>query len=204
MIEICDLKIVYDNKVLFEHFSESIASGAKVVITGASGTGKSTLLGCIAGFIRPYSGEVKIKDTPLTEKTVAALRTQMAWVPQEFTLPYANVREMVGAIFHLKVNKAKTPTKEQVTTVFLKLGLLPEIYEKKSTEISGGQRQRVMLAIALLLDKEILLLDEPTSALDAVSVGLVADCLRGMKDKTIVSVSHDDRFISCFDKVIKL
>lgn len=203
MIEFKDLKFVFDGKILFRHFSEIIHTGEKIVIAGPSGCGKSTLLSCIAGFVVPDQGQVIVDGMPVDEYNLPAIRNSLAWVPQEFALPYQSVREMINAIFHLKANRAKMPDKQKVLDVFRQLGLSEELYDKRLVEISGGQRQRVMLTIAVLLDKKIILLDEPTSALDAAAVDEVIVFFKKMKDKTIVAVSHDPRFIDAFDRVIR-
>ena len=84
------------------------------------------------------------------------------------------------------------------------MGLEQEIYTKHLVEISGGQRQRVMIAIAVLLDKPLLLLDEPTSALDSDSIEKLIVFLKSYKSMTMVAVSHDERFIRAFDRSIKI
>lgn len=204
MILFQDLSFIYDGKILFEHFSEVIQTGEKVVIGGASGSGKSTLLSCVAGFVSPGQGCVQVDDLLVDEHHLAVIREKLAWVPQEFSLPYQGVDEMVATIFHLKTNRKKMPSEQQILSAFAALGLSPEMYRKRLAEISGGQRQRVMLAIAGLLDKEILLLDEPTSALDPAAVDNVVHFLKEMKGKTVLAVSHDAKFINAFDRVIRL
>lgn len=204
MIEFENLGFVYDGKVLFEHFSDTIQNGEKVVISGASGTGKSTLLSSIAGFVLPEEGVIRVDGLSVEGKNLSAIRSKLAWVPQEFALPYQDAGELIDTLFHLKINREQVPDRDQVLSVFAELGLPEEIYRKKMIEISGGQRQRVMIAVAALLNKGIILLDEPTSALDAGSVDGVIRYLKGMKDKTLVAVSHDRAFTEAFDRVIKL
>lgn len=204
MIEFKDLSFIYDGKTLFEHFSEVVKTGEKVVIAGASGSGKSTLLNCVAGFVVPDSGSVSVDGLLVDERNHTTIRERLAWVPQEFSLPYQWVNEMMDVIFQLKNNRKKMPSEERVLAAFNALGLSPEIYRKRLVEISGGQRQRVMIAIAVLLDKEIFLLDEPTSALDPESVDEVIRFLKGLDGKTVLAVSHDARFINAFDRVIRL
>lgn len=204
MISFKDITFIYDGKPLMTHFSEVIRSGEKVVLYGASGTGKSTLLGSIAGLVQPDEGEIRVNGHLLTGDTIADIRRLTAWVPQEFTLPYDYVEEWIFAPFRLRQNRNKMPSVQTVLDTFELLGLEQEAYAKRLIEISGGQRQRVMIAIAVLLDKPILLLDEPTSALDPDSIGKLIAFLKSCKDMTMVAVSHDDRFIHAFDRRIKI
>ena len=112
------------------------------------------------------------------------------------------VEELIAAPFRLKINQPSRPTRETILNHFARLGLEPELYEKRSIEISGGQRQRIMLMITALLNKKIVLLDEPTSALDPDSISLIIDYIHAMRETTVVMVSHDTRFIEAFDRKI--
>lgn len=204
MISFKDITFIYDGRPLMSHFSETIHAGEKVVICGASGTGKSTLLNSIAGLVRPDNGEVWVNGQLLTGDTITEIRRLTAWVPQEFTLPYDRVEEWIFAPFRLRQNRNKAPSVHMVLDIFEFLGLEQEVYAKRLIEISGGQRQRVMIAIAVLLNKSILLLDEPTSALDPDAIEKLIAFLRSCKNMTMLAVSHDDRFIHAFDRYIKI
>lgn len=204
MVVFKDITFIYDGKPLMTHFSETILSGEKVVIYGASGTGKSTLLNSIVGLVHPDEGGIWVGGKLLSSDTIIDIRRQTAWVSQEFTLPYEYVKECVLAPFKLRQNRNKMPSEKEVVNTFKSLGLEPEIYAKRLIDISGGQRQRIMIAIAVLLDKPLLLLDEPTSALDADSIEKLITFLKSYKDMTLIAVSHDERFIRAFDRSIKI
>lgn len=204
MVLFKDVTFIYNGKPLMTHFSDVVSSGEKVVVYGASGTGKSTLLSSIAGLVQPDEGEIWVGGQLLAGATVSDIRRLTAWVPQEFTLPYDSVKECVFALFRLWQNRNKIPAEQTVLDTFRLLGLEQEIYTKRLVEISGGQRQRVMIAIAVLLDKPLLLLDEPTSALDPDSIEKLIAFLKSYKSMTMVAVSHDERFIRAFDRSIKI
>ena len=200
MIEFDNTTFIYDNKPLMQHFSCCIERGEKVVLYGPSGHGKSTLLASIAGFVLPDEGTIRIDGKTLDPTTIQQTRKQMAWLPQEFTLPFDTVEELIDAPFNLRANQAAKPSVGTILEQFERLGLEPELYRKRTIEISGGQRQRIMLMIAALLRKKIVLLDEPTSALDPDSINLVVDYIRELSEATVVIVSHDQRFIEAFDR----
>lgn len=202
MIEFDNLTFIYDNKPLMQHFTCCIARGEKAVLYGPSGHGKSTLLASVPGFVRPDEGTIRIDGRTLDASTVQQVRRRIAWLPQEFTLPYDTVKELIEAPFRLRINQAQMPSRETVLHHFELLSLEPELYDKRSIEISGGQRQRIMILMAALLHKEIVLLDEPTSALDPDSIARVIDYIHGWHEATVLMVSHDDRFINAFDRKI--
>ena len=210
MIEFDNITFIYDNKPLMQHFSCCISSGEKVVLYGPSGHGKSTLLASVAGFVLPDEGSIRIngkildgsENMQVGEGLDLLVRRITAWLPQEFTLPFETVEELIAAPFRLKINQPSRPTRETILNHFARLGLEPELYEKRSIEISGGQRQRIMLMITALLNKKIVLLDEPTSALDPDSISLIIDYIHAMRETTVVMVSHDTRFIEAFDRKI--
>ena len=202
MIEFDNLTFIYDNKPLMQHFTCCIARGEKAVLYGPSGHGKSTLLASVPGFVRPDEGTIRIDGRTLDASTVQQVRRRIAWLPQEFTLPYDTVKELIEAPFRLRINQAQMPSRETVLHHFELLSLEPELYDKRSIEISGGQRQRIMILITALLHKEIVLLDEPTSALDPDSIARVIDYIHGWHKATVLMVSHDDRFINAFDRKI--
>ena len=202
MIEFDNLTFIYDNKPLMQHFTCCIARGEKAVLYGPSGHGKSTLLASVPGFVRPDEGTIRIDGRTLDASTVQQVRRRIAWLPQEFTLPYDTVKELIEAPFRLRINQAQMPSRETVLHHLELLGLEPELYDKRSIEISGGQRQRIMILITALLHKEIVLLDEPTSALDPDSIARVVDYIHGWHEATVLMVSHDDRFINAFDRKI--
>lgn len=204
MIEFKNLYIEYDNKPLFTDFSLKIDAGDKVVLYGASGAGKTTLLNCVLGFACPQAGEVIVDGEILSEATVENIRRKIAWLPQEFTLPYASVKEMTESIFKLKGNRHLKFTRERFLEEFCRLGLTDDLFDKRLSDLSGGQRQRVMMAVAALLDKTIILIDEPTSALDSVSTQKVISYIKQMEGKTVLAVSHHHRFVESFDRSIKI
>ncbi|MFR1234793.1 MAG: ATP-binding cassette domain-containing protein [Barnesiella sp.] len=204
MITFDDVTFIYDGKPLIEHFSYSVKKGEKAVLFGPSGQGKSTLLTSIAGFIRPSSGTIKVMGYPVVPLHINEIRKNIAWLPQEFYLPFETVKEMIESPFRLRSNRNNLPAKSVLMEYFDSLALEHNVYTKRPSEISGGQRQRVMLIITALLKKKIVLLDEPTSALDHESVDRTVNFINDKMNATVVMVSHDSRFIESFGQKIKI
>ena len=200
MIQFNNTYFEYDEKPLISGFSVNIARGEKVVIYGPSGSGKSTLVHAILGFVQATQGEIMVNNLPLSPDTITEIRQLTSWLPQDISLPYNTVRDMVLAPFEFKANHSRKPSDQEILAEFDKLGLEHNLLEKGITEISGGQKQRILLLTTVLLRKPILLLDEPTSALDAQSVDLVINYLKSLTDTTIIAISHDQKLINSLDR----
>ena len=200
MIQFNNTYFEYDEKPLISGFSVNIARGEKVVIYGPSGSGKSTLVHAILGFVQAEQGEIIVNNLPISPDSINEIRQLTSWLPQDISLPYNSVRDMILAPFEFKANHSRKPSDQEILAEFDKLKLEHNLLEKGITEISGGQKQRILLLTTVLLRKPILLLDEPTSALDAQSVDLVINYLKSLTDTTIIAISHDEKFINAFDR----
>ena len=200
MIQFNNTYFIYDEKPLISGFSVNIARGEKVVIYGPSGSGKSTLVHAILGFVQTEQGEITVNNLPISPDSINEIRQLTSWLPQDISLPYNSVRDMILAPFEFKANHSRKPSDQEILAEFDKLKLEHNLLEKDITEISGGQKQRILLLTTVLLRKPILLLDEPTSALDAQSVDLVINYLKSLTDTTIIAISHDEKFINAFDR----
>lgn len=205
MLEIENACIRFGDEVLFTDLNLKVRSGELVGISGDSGKGKTSLLRAIMGFVPLEKGNIIVDHIPLSIKTVYTIRRKIAWMPQEVALPAEWVKDMIKIPFELKANQDICFSKDCLMHYFEKLGLEPELYEKRVNEISGGQKQRIMLAVSALLSRPLLLVDEPTSALDATSCEKV---LRFFHQLTatgtcILAVSHDKNFIEgCNRKIL--
>lgn len=206
MIDIENITIRFGHLTLFRGLDLQVRRGESVCICGGSGSGKTSLLKAILGFVPLSEGLIRVDGTVLTPKTADPIRRKIAWIPQELSLPSEWVSEMVRVPFELKANREAGFSRERLMEHFLPLGLEEELYDKRVREVSGGQRQRIMLAVTALLGKPLLIVDEPTSALDPESCLRVIRFFRSLCDKgmTILSVSHDKQFAAGCDKVFTL
>lgn len=170
----------YGDRLLFTELSYRFPDRGIVAITGASGTGKTTLLRMIAGLDNAYQGEIRGRG-----------RLSVAF--QEYRLfPSVSAVDNVA----LGLPDAREAAGELLGT----LGFTPEDCQKRPRALSGGMQQRVALARALLHPAELLLLDEATKEMDAALVGVVHRLIREAAERQLVLlVTHRAEDITALD-----
>ena len=187
-------------------FSLTIEPGETVAIVGPSGAGKSTLFQLAERFYDPQTGAVKLDGVPLTAVDPAAIRRNMALVPQEGILFAASARDNLRYGNWDASDEAIWQAAEAANAADF-LRELPEGLDtqlgERGARLSGGQRQRMAIARALLRDAPILLLDEATSALDAESERLVQQALdRLMASRTTLVIAHRLATVRGADRIV--
>lgn len=202
MISFNNCSFIYKDKLLINNLSFNINRGDKFVLYGPSGSGKSTIINAILGFERPNNGDIIVDGRQCNNDNFAYIRSITSYLPQDISLPYTTVKELIYSPFEFKINKHNTPTNQEIFYYFKKLGLNENLLNANINEISGGEKQRILLATTILLKKPILLLDEPTSALDAKSILMTIDTLKSLSETTMLAISHDEMFTNSFDNKI--
>ncbi len=175
-------------------FSLAVRTGETVAVVGPSGAGKSTLFQLAERFYDPAAGRVLLDGVDLREADPAAVRAQIAMVPQDTVIFGASARDNLR-YGHWEASDDELWAAAEAANAADFLRALPEGLDTNLGEggarLSGGQRQRVTIARALLRDAPILLLDEATSALDAESERLVQQALeRLMEHRTTLVIAH--------------
>ncbi len=197
MIEIRHVNQIFGKRQILKDANLSIARGETMVILGASGSGKSTILKLIIGLFKPTSGEVMVagKDmTKLTEAEITAERRHMGMVFQYSALfDSMNVKENVafGLRMHTKLSEEAI---DRVVKEKLHLVGLDGTEDLMPANLSGGMKKRVSLARAIALEPEIILYDEPTAGLDpirATDISLLIKNTQKALHATSVVVTHD-------------
>jgi UDP-glucose/iron transport system ATP-binding protein len=164
--------------------SLTIPSGSTAVV-GPSGAGKSTLLRLLNRLADPDEGIVRFHDTDVRELDPLELRRRVGLVPQLPAPVPGTVADNV--CFGPRLHGEQVDPERPLTLA----GLDPSFAERDASRLSVGEQQRVMLARALALEPEVLLLDEPTASLDAAATGAVEDALRNLHGVSLVLVTHD-------------
>lgn len=185
----------YNHLLALENITLSIPKKEFLVLVGANGSGKSTILKIIAGLLEPANGTVSIAG-----ESVSKARTQgkIGYVPQNYNKNILDFPAVVAEIVKLGFVSDNRLTDEAKKVKILEelsetFGLAA-IWKRRLSELSGGQQQQVMLARALAGEPEILLLDEPTSGIDYDASEKIYSLLQEINKKlgiTIIMVSHD-------------
>lgn len=206
MIKFNNIVKKYKNKTVINKLNLEINKGELVVLIGASGCGKTTLLKMINGLMKPSSGDIIINNQNIKNLDIIKLRRKIGYVIQHIGLfPHKTIRENIEVI--LKVEKLESDLRLEKTKSLLNMvGLNPEEYmDRYPTELSGGQQQRIGVARAFSTDPDIILMDEPFSALDPITRSDLQDELVELQaklKKTIIFVTHDmDEAIKIADKI---
>jgi ABC-type Mn2+/Zn2+ transport system ATPase subunit len=195
MLQFKNISLSYNTKKIFENLSFKVEKETHVCLVGESGKGKTSVFNLIMSAVQAESGEIIVDQKILNEESFTEINKQICWVPQNFNFPVDSAIELIEL---LEIKRSR------VEKSLDRLGVDIELFEKKFNEISGGQKQKLVLACCLALDKNILLLDEPSSALDKKSTEQVFNYLKTLKEKTILSISHDKNWYSLADKIIEL
>jgi NitT/TauT family transport system ATP-binding protein len=181
-----------------ERTSLDVKPGEFVCLLGPSGCGKSTLLNCVAGYVAPSEGTVKVDGV-----TVQRPGPDRGMVFQQYSLfPWMTVRENVR--FGPRVTGASSP--DSVADTFLELVGLSRFADRYPGELSGGMQQRVGIARALANYPSVLLMDEPFGALDAQTRVMMQESLLRIWSEfgiTVLFITHDvDEALFLADRVL--
>lgn len=179
--------------------SFTVEKGESFGLVGESGSGKSTVLNCISGLLRKWTGSIKVAGKEVQPKRQIDFYRRVQMVFQD---PYASLhpRHTIDSTLKEPVAIHKLGrANERVAKVLDEVGLSPRFRFRFPHQLSGGQRQRVAIARALILEPEVLLLDEPTSALDVSIQAEVLNLLQDIRMERIITyvlVSHDLAVVS--------
>ncbi len=188
----------FGDKVVLDGVNLTVNAGESLVIIGGSGSGKSVMLKCILGLIRPDSGSIQV-DGKETSKFSSAERYEMmskfGMLFQGAAL-FDSLRVWQNVAFGL-IEGGKMDKDEAHDIAIKKLaqvGLGPQVGDLYPAELSGGMQKRVALARAIATNPEIIFFDEPTTGLDPIMADvindLIVDCVKDL-GATALSITHD-------------
>jgi phospholipid/cholesterol/gamma-HCH transport system ATP-binding protein len=197
-IEISRLNKAFGSKQVLRGVDLTIGTGESVVVIGGSGSGKSVLLKCILGLMRPDSGSIKIdgeESVDLSRRERERVRAKFGMLFQGSAL-FDSLRVWENVAFGLIQGDrmARGAAKDVALRKLGAVGLDGQVSELYPSELSGGMQKRVALARAIAREPEIIFFDEPTTGLDPIMSDvinkLIVKCVRDL-GATAVSITHD-------------
>lgn len=202
------VNFAYDDQLVLSDFNLEVNPGEVVALVGASGAGKTTVVGLLNRFYDPSSGSIFIDGHDIRTLKSVSLHQNMAMVDQETFL-------FNGTVFENLRYGAPEATEDEVVSAAEQafadefIRQLPQGYETsigdRGVRLSGGQRQRLCIARAILRNAPILLLDEATSALDTQSEAMVQQALSNlMRDRTTIVIAHRLSTVMHADRIVVL
>lgn len=185
----------------------TVKKGEVVSIVGKSGSGKSTFLHILAGFLVPQNGRILIDETETSTfkevESAAFRRKHFGFIFQNFQLmPGLNAFENIELPLKLK-GMDRVERRKKVTALMQEIGL-DHVADHYPNELSGGQQQRVSIARALITDPPIIFADEPTGSLDSETeqdVLLLIQSLNKSRGITFVMITHDEEVAQIADRI---
>ncbi|KAF2773520.1 multidrug resistance protein 1, 2, 3 [Teratosphaeria nubilosa] len=218
VVELRNVRHIYPSRpevVVMENVSLVVPANRTTALVGASGSGKSTIVGLVERFYDPVGGEVLLDGVNVQDLNLRWLRQQISLVSQEPTLFATTI---AGNIRHGLIGTQWDGLAEAETQGLVEsaakmsnahdfITQLPEGYQTNVGErgflLSGGQKQRIAIARAVVSDPKILLLDEATSALDTKSEGVVQAALdKAAQGRTTIVIAHRLSTIKHADNIV--
>jgi ABC-type multidrug transport system fused ATPase/permease subunit len=186
----------------------SVEAGRSIALVGATGSGKTTLVGLLPRLYDPTAGEVLIDGVDVRSVDLESLRREIAFVSDDPFLFSASVRENIGYA-------RPEASDEEIRLAARRAGIdefvegLADGYDtlvgERGLTVSGGQRQRLAIARALIRDPRILILDDATSSVDATTEARIGQALReAMRGRTTFVIAHRMSTIALADEIVVL
>ena len=197
-VELKGVKKRFGDKVVLDGVDLTIQPGQSLVVIGGSGTGKSVMIKCVLGILKPDAGEIYVDGKDITRLRGGARDAVLKKFGMTFqgaalfdSLPvWENVA--FGLIQGRGVRRGKA--RDIAMKKLAKVGLGPEVAKLWPAELSGGMQKRVGLARAIAADPEIIFFDEPTTGLDPIMADVINNLIVDtVKDAgaTTLSITHD-------------
>lgn len=207
MLKLNQISLHLNQRTILKPVSCEIPDGRITVLLGKSGSGKTSLLRCIAQLEHRYDGDLLYQTSDLKHLSALEKCKILGFVAQSYALfPHMNARENCAHPLNITAKHPKSLAYKHAEEQLKRLGLTHHLLSYPH-QLSGGQQQRVAIARALMLNPAFLLLDEPTSALDPENTEILVEILKQMKQegKGIIIATQDMLFADrILDRVLFL
>ncbi len=197
VVEMRDLHLSFDEKEILAGIDLRVPAGARLVVLGQSGGGKSTLLRLILGILKPTGGSVKFKGLEVARmgrQELNRMRQKIGMVYQNSALIGSlSVRDNLALPLEELTRKSRNEIDQLVDEKLTMVGM-PDARDKMPAELSGGMRKRIGLARGIIMDPELILYDEPSAGLDPVISSVIDELIIELSEKigaTSIIVTHE-------------
>ncbi len=197
MVHLEDVTMAFEGKIVLEGVDLKVPRGKITVVMGGSGSGKSTCLKLIVGFIRPSQGKIWIDGKDVLRMTPAErLEVQKSiGMSFQYSALFDSMTVFENVAFPLREHTrlGEEEIHERVVAMLARLGM-PGSEDKMPSDLSGGMKKRVGVARAIMLQPKIMLFDEPESGLDPITTTSIAELIMEMRDSfhiTCLVISHN-------------
>lgn len=202
MIKISSVCKRYGKHTILDNINIDIKQGDCIGIIGANGSGKTTFLSIIAGFMKPDSGNIFFDNKKLAFSS-DSLRGYISYVPQENPL-----MEELSTMDNLRLwyTGASLNLEEELEHGVLNMLGVNTFLDKRITQLSGGMKKRLSIGIALADNPSLLIMDEPSAALDLEGKKQIRNYMKTFTNNggSILLVSHDEPELSICNKLFLL
>lgn len=197
-VELRGVKKRFGRKVVLDGLDLAIPRGESLVVIGGSGTGKSVMIKCVLGILRPEAGQIFVDGQEVTHLSAARRDTVLRKFGMLFqgSALFDSLQVWENVAFGLIQGRgmSRTQARDVAIEKLAKVGLGPEVGMLWPAELSGGMQKRVGLARAIAAEPEIIFFDEPTTGLDPIMADVINDLIVStVKDLgvTTLSITHD-------------
>lgn len=212
VIRVRGLRKQLGGQVIFDGLDLDVYRGEILGIVGGSGTGKSVLLRCIIGLLKPDGGQISIMNAEAqglsTKERMDAANCWGVLFQDGALFSSLTVRENIEVPMREQLGLPRRVRKELALLKLALVGLGPDAADKYPAQLSGGMRKRAGLARALALDPQIVFLDEPTSGLDPIGAEAFDQLILSLQKTlglTVFMITHDlDSIFTACDRVAVL
>lgn len=169
LIEAKNVSFGYDRHDVFQDINFRVKKGEIFFLLGPNGCGKTTLLDCVLGLLKPGNGSILVNGTNIMDIRPEAIAKQIAFVPQshEKTFPYKVIDiVLMGRASYIGLFGSPSEQDVAIAEEALQLVGISRLRDRRYTQLSGGEGQLVMIARALAQKTPLVVMDEPTAHLD--------------------------------------
>ena len=200
-----------DAKDVIKNLNLEIKKGEKICIIGKSGSGKSTVINNILGFLTATEGKIIVDQVQLTDDNIKSWWKIVGYVRQDVFIMNASLTENIAiGLNEEEVDKQKLERAIRLASLSELVNDLPEgvntILSERGNNLSGGQKQRIAIARAIYKGAQVLVFDEATSALDTKTEIEITNAINelGKEELTIIIIAHRYSSLRYCDKIYKL